>query len=120
MPMEGFLFRRIACSGSFVGLEEGLAHLTGWGDLFQLAAPGNLPKRLNRRSAVALKFVTKNGVECHGPPYTKAEEHAFYSAWSKGPKTVLAGKNVATPPAKDRPQRTQGKQRAPRHPRLKP
>jgi hypothetical protein len=30
-----------------------MAHLTGWGDLFQLAAPGDLPKRLNRRSAVS-------------------------------------------------------------------
>jgi hypothetical protein len=32
---------------------EGLAHRTGWGDLFQLAAPGALPKRLNRRDALS-------------------------------------------------------------------
>jgi hypothetical protein len=52
---DGGLF--VACelkgSGSFIGFEEGLAHLTGRGDLFQLAAPGDPPKRLNRRSAMS-------------------------------------------------------------------
>jgi hypothetical protein len=46
MPMEGFCCLEGACSSQSIGLEEGLARLTGWGDLFQLAAPGNLPKRL--------------------------------------------------------------------------
>ena len=45
---------------------------------------------------MAVKFV-HNGMRVHGPPYTKAEERAFYRSWSKGPKTVLAGKNVASP-----------------------
>jgi hypothetical protein len=44
---------------------------------------------------MALKFVTKNGVKCHGPPYTKAEEAAFYGAWNRPTMTVLKDKSVA-------------------------
>jgi hypothetical protein len=120
MPMEGFLLPRTSCSSPSIGLEQGLACLTGWGDLFQLAAPGDLPKRLNRRSAMALKYITENGVEIHGPPYTKAEEAEFYRRNGGGPKTMFAPKQDKPPaPAPDRQQRPQGKRRAPRHHRLK-
>jgi hypothetical protein len=122
MPMEGFLLPRTKCSGSFIAPEEGLAHLTGWGDLFQLAAPGDLPKRLNRRSAMAVKYKIGN-MEVLGPPYTKAEEANFYRrqgvATMFTPKATKAPRSEM-PPVPDRPQRRQGKQRTPRHPRHSP
>jgi hypothetical protein len=118
MPMEGFLLPRMACSGSFIALEQKLAHLTGWGDLFQLAAPGDLPKRLNRRSAMVVKYMI-GGMEVLGPPYTKAEEDNFYGR--QGVATMFTPKATKAPqsempPVPDRPQ---GKRRVPRHPRLK-
>jgi hypothetical protein len=62
---------------------------------------------------MALKRVLPCGIEIHGPPYTKAEEAAFYAAWSEGPKVVFRGKNDArpteVPPAPDRPQRKRRK-----------
>jgi hypothetical protein len=64
---------------------------------------------------MALKRVLPCGVEIHGPPYTKAEEAAFYAAWSKGPQTIVREKKpdepTGIPPAPDRSQRPQGKRR---------
>jgi hypothetical protein len=35
-----------------------------------------------------LKYVTKNGVRLHEPPYTKEEEEDFYRRNARGPVTV--------------------------------
>jgi hypothetical protein len=48
---------------------------------------------------MAVKYMVGD-VRVHGPPYTKAEEAAFYAAFNRPMMTVLKGKNVAPPPAK--------------------
>ena len=37
---------------------------------------------------MVLKYVTKNGMRIHEPPYTKAEEDEFYRRIGRGPITV--------------------------------
>jgi hypothetical protein len=59
-----------------------------------------------------LKYVTKNGVRLHEPPYTKEEEDEFYRRNARGPVTVArpaADKTKATneKSAKKRSDKTQ-------------
>jgi hypothetical protein len=37
---------------------------------------------------MVLKYVTKNGMRIHSPPYTEAEEAEFYRRIGGGPVTV--------------------------------
>jgi hypothetical protein len=55
---------------------------------------------------MVLKYVTKNGMRIHEPPYTQAEEDEFYRRVGGGPVTVAR-------PAGDRTKQTSP---APRHP----
>ena len=43
---------------------------------------------LDLEDAMILKYVTKNGMRIHEPPYTKAEEDEFYRRVGRGPITV--------------------------------
>jgi hypothetical protein len=53
---------------------------------------------------MVLKFVTKNGVRVHGPPYTKAEEDDFYRRWNSGPLTVYRSSDERKAPTSQEPQ----------------
>jgi hypothetical protein len=45
---------------------------------------------LDLEDAMILKYVTKNGMRIHEPPYTKAEEDEFYRRIGGGPITQQA------------------------------
>jgi len=55
---------------------------------------------------MVLKYVTKNGMRIHEPPYTQAEEDEFYRRVGGGPITVAR-------PASDRKEQTPKQQPSP-------
>ena len=50
-----------------------------------------------------LKYVTKNGMRIHEPPYTKAEEDEFYRRVGGGPVTVYRSSADRKATERDRP-----------------
>jgi hypothetical protein len=55
---------------------------------------------------MVIKYVTKDGKgRLHGPPYTKAEEDAFYRSWNSGPLTVYRRADARKSPKYQAPQK---------------